>query len=311
MNTICRRRGRYTLGQLTLTSGDPFGLFQMQRELTPTSHLVVYPMTVDISRFALPVGILPGGDALRRRTHYITANASSVRDYVPGDSFNRIHWRSTARRNRLIVKEFELDPLADIWLVPDMNQYAHIAPDKADEFEMARPLWSPLTKFTLAPSTEEYTITVAASLAQHFLRRNRAVGLITYAREREVIQADRGERQLNKIMETLAVIRGEGQVPIDHLAQTEADQIPRGTTMIIISPSTSESLITVTRHLERRGIRVIVVLIDPASFGGPRSSAALKPLIQGAGTPTYLVKCDDALETVLSQQHGSRHFMPA
>jgi uncharacterized protein (DUF58 family) len=44
-----------------------------------------------------------------------------VRDYEPGDSFSRIHWRSTARRDRLVVKEFELDPLADIWIVPDMS----------------------------------------------------------------------------------------------------------------------------------------------------------------------------------------------
>jgi hypothetical protein len=55
-------------------------------------------------------GLLSGGEALRRRTHYVTTNASGVRDYAPGDSFSRIHWRSTARRNRLIVKEFELDP---------------------------------------------------------------------------------------------------------------------------------------------------------------------------------------------------------
>ena len=40
------------------------------------------------------------GEALRRRTHYVTTNAAGVRDYAPGDSFGRIHWPSTARRNR-------------------------------------------------------------------------------------------------------------------------------------------------------------------------------------------------------------------
>jgi uncharacterized protein (DUF58 family) len=66
-----------------------------------------------------------GGDALRRRTHYITTNASGVRDYAPGDPFNRIHWKSTARKDRLIVKEFELDPLADVWLILDLWSGAH------------------------------------------------------------------------------------------------------------------------------------------------------------------------------------------
>jgi uncharacterized protein (DUF58 family) len=114
--SICRERGRFRLGPLSLTTGDPFGLFQVTRQVPQTNHIVVYPMTFELPDFTLPLGPMPGGDALRRRTHYVTANASGVRDYAPGDSFNRIHWRSTARRDRLISKEFELDPLSDIWL---------------------------------------------------------------------------------------------------------------------------------------------------------------------------------------------------
>jgi len=312
VNTICMRRGRYTLGPLTLTCGDPFGLFQMQRELTPTSHMVVYPMTVDIARFALPVGFLPGGDALRRRTHYITVNAAGVRDYAPGDSFNRIHWRSTARRDQLIVKEFELDPLADIWLFPDMHQAVHrVAPEREREEEpaMDRPLlWRSLEEYQLDPSTEEYVVTVAASLAQYFLRHDRAVGMVTYAQEREVIQADRGERQLNKILETLAVARGLGEVPIDHVLYAEIDQLPRGTTLIVITPATNEPIVTLTRHLERRGVRVMVVLVDPASFAPGSSAEGVAAMLRMASTPTYLVRRDDALEEVLSQRVGPQHY---
>lgn len=313
VNTLCLWRGRYVLGPITLTCGDPFGLFQMKRELTPTSHVVVYPMTVPIARFALPVGILPGGDALRRRTHYITANAAGVREYVPGDSFNRIHWRSTARRDRLIVKEFELDPLADIWLFPDLHRAVQLSfqePGEQDPraIHSSRPLrWTLPEEHRLAPSTEEYTVTIAASLAQHFLRRDRAVGLITYAQEREVIQADRGERQLNKILETLAVVRGQGAASIDHVLYAEVDQLPRGTTLIVITPATSEQLVFLARHLERRGVRVMMVLVDPASFGALFSAAGIADLLRGGGTPTYVVRRDDSLEEVLSQRAGLKH----
>ncbi len=314
VNTLCLQRGRYTLGPITLTCGDPFGLFQMKRTLTPTSHVVVYPMTVPIARFALPVGILPGGDALRRRTHYITANAAGVRDYVPGDSFNRIHWRSTARRDRLIVKEFELDPLADIWLFPDLHRAVQLSvevPREEDDtaVDRSRPLrWTLPEEHRLAPSTEEYTVTIAASLAQHFLRRDRAVGLITYAQEREVIQADRGVRQLNKILETLAVVRGHGAASIDHVLYAEVDQLPRGTTLIVITPATSEQLVFLARHLERRGVRVLMVLVDPASFGARFSAAGIADLLRAGGTPTYVVRRDDALEEVLSQRAGMQHY---
>jgi uncharacterized protein (DUF58 family) len=269
------------------------------------------PMTVELDRFALPIGILPGGDALRRRTHHVTANAAGVRDYAPGDSFNRIHWKSTARRGELIVKEFELDPLADIWIMPDMYWGAQLVAESESHpqaHERSRALWTPLSKFELDAATEEYVVTVAASLAQHFLRRDRAVGMIAYAQERELIQADRGERQLSKIMETLAVIRSTGQVPIDHLLNAEAEQIPRGTTLIIVTPSAHETTATAARQLERRGARVIVVLIDPGSFGGRKSAVGVKALLQAAGTPTYLVRCGDALEEVLSQRAGPQRY---
>src|SRR5690606_17598161 len=236
VTTICRERGRYQLGPISLSTSDPFGFFPMERELTPTTNVVVYPMTVDIHQFALPLGILPGGDALRRRTHYVPTNAAGVRDYAPGDSFGRIHWPSTARRNRIIVKEFELDPLADIWIVPDMSVFGHARTQEQEETERSErdmPAWMVLAKseeFKLPESTEEYTVTVAASLAQFFLRRDRALGMLAYGQSREVVQPDRGERQLNRILETLAVLRATGQVPIQNAVQAELQLFPRGTT---------------------------------------------------------------------------------
>ena len=121
VETVCALRGEFQLGPLTVISGDPFGLFRSPRRVGATDSLMVYPMTVNLNRVILPVGFLSGGDAQRQLTHQITTNASSIRDYVPGDSINRIHWRSTARTGDIMVKEFELDPLVDIWLFSDFS----------------------------------------------------------------------------------------------------------------------------------------------------------------------------------------------
>lgn len=308
VNTICQTRGRYRLGPIQLITSDPFGLFPMQRDLTPTANVVVYPLTIDIHQFALPIGVLPGGDALRRRTHYVTTNAAGVRDYAPGDSFSRIHWPSTARRERLIVKEFELDPLADIWLVVDMAIFSHLsasqvplpAPKPVKPGEL--PSWLRLKdeEYQLPDSTEEYTVTIAASLARHFLRIDRAVGLLAYGQSHEVIQPDRGERQSNRILETLAVIRAEGQVAIEDVLDAESQVFPRGTTVIVISPSTHQELATTVRQLTRRGLRMVTILIDPQSFGGAYSSGPLAEILQAGSLITYHVRCGDDLTAVLS-----------
>src|SRR5947207_1018192 len=83
----------------------PFGLFQATRHISATSRVLIYPATVTVFDFAAPTGLLSGGDAQRQRAHFVTTNAAGVREYAPGDSFNRIHWPSTARKERLLVKE--------------------------------------------------------------------------------------------------------------------------------------------------------------------------------------------------------------
>ena len=316
--TICQQRGRYQLGPVRISTSDPFGLFVLTRELKATTNVVVFPMTVDIHQFTLPAGLLSGGDALRRRTHYVTTNAAGVRDYAPGDSYNRIHWRSTARRNRLIVKEFELDPLADIWIIPDMSEFHHfVGQPEVEErpqttrgniWDRQRDQWQPRLRdneFRLPPTTEEYTVTVAASLAQYFLRRDRAVGLFAYGQVHEILQPDRGERQLNRILETLAVLRAQGKISIQDMLSAESDLLPRGTTVIIVTPTTDELWVNSARELKRRGLRVVNVMVNPASFGAAESTDPVQGLMEASGLATYVVNKDDNLTEVLSAPRGS------
>ena len=309
--TFCRLRGRYRLGPLQISSSDPFGLFPLKKSFEATTHVVIYPLTVDIQGFALPLGVLPGGDALRRRTHYVTTNSAGVREYAPGDSFGRIHWPSSARRDRLIVKEFELDPLSDIWIIIDMYQSDHVA-GKVEQNSDSRASWldDPFERiqtnkeYTLPESTEEYTITVAASLAQYFLRVDRSVGMIAYGQTHEVLQPDRGERQLNRIFETLAVIRAQGNVPIEDVIELESPHFPRGGTLILITPGAREAIVKGVQLLDRKGLRIVSILIDPESFGGSRSAAHLESLMQGANQLTYSVKSGDNLSAALSDPTG-------
>jgi uncharacterized protein (DUF58 family) len=308
VKTRCLQRGRFVLGPLTLTSGDPFGLFTFSRRVDELGQnaLIVYPATVDVPAFAPLVGFLPGGDTIHRRTPYVTTNVAGVRDYAPGDGFNRIHWPSTARTGRLISKEFELDPTADVWLLLDLERVAQaelVWARLAAEREQRLP-WEPGPELVLVPSTVEYGVTIVASLAKHFIARDRAVGFIAYSYHREVIPADRGERQLAKILETLAVIRAEGQIPLAEIVAAEGMQLRRNTTAIIVTSSDQPYWIAAARSLTQRGIRTIAVLIDPKSFGHTRSNEPLATELAASGIPTYLVRAGDDLAQALARPHA-------
>jgi uncharacterized protein (DUF58 family) len=306
LRTRCLQRGRFTLGPITLTSGDPFGLFRMSRRLdspAPATFLV-YPATVDVPSFAPLIGFLPGGDTMRRRTSFVTTNVSGVREYAPGDSFNRIHWPSTARMGRLISKEFELDPTADIWLFLDLERDVQLeAPAPSLDSPMVPMPWEPRRPFALAPSTVEYGITIVASLAKHFVAQDRAVGFIAYAPHREIIPADRGERQLSKILETLAVIRAEGEIPLAEIVASEGTLLRRNTTAIIVTP-TDRDFAVAARDVIERGVRVVCVLIERQSFGHPRSNQDMVNQLAISGMATYLVKEGDDLAEALATPHA-------
>jgi uncharacterized protein (DUF58 family) len=154
----------------------------------------------------------------------------------------------------------------------------------------------------LAPSTEEYGVTVTASLAKHFIVRNRSVGMVSYAQQREVVPADRGERQLSKILETLAVIKGTGRIPLAQVMAAEGLHLVRGTTIIVITSSPDKNWVTASRHLEQRGLRVIAVLVALDSFGGELKMEEVTAELAAGGTPTYIVREGDDLAEVLSQR---------
>ena len=190
MRTICRVRGRFRLGPATLRAGDPFGLFEKREIVTQPQTVVVYPATTPLPGFPLPGGALLGGSNQRRRTDQVTTNAAGIRDYAPGDAFSRIHWLSTARTNRLVVKEFEPDPIADLWIALDMHADVHGGD------------WP--------ESTEEYGVHAAASVARHFLQNGWAVGLLATGEQHHDLPPERGDRQMLKLLEEFAVIAPTG-----------------------------------------------------------------------------------------------------
>jgi uncharacterized protein (DUF58 family) len=235
---------------------------------------------VDLSSFELPTGELPGETRLRRRTHNITPNASGIREYAPGDSYNRIHWPTTARMGKIMVKEFELDPSSDVWIFLDMHRDVQAG-------------------FALE-STEEYGVTIAASLAKRFLDANRSVGMVSYGQHHEIIHPDKGTRQLSKMLESLAVIRALGDVPVAEMIVAEGQLFGRNTGLIIITPSTDETWVASLQQLGSRGVKAVVILLEASTFGAAENSLMVVSRLAAGEVPTYLVKQGDSLEQALS-----------
>jgi hypothetical protein len=115
-----------------------------------------------------------------------------------------------------------------------------------------------------------------------------------------VLPSDRSGRQLSKILESMALLRAEGRLPLQALVDAQAKNLPRGSTVILITPAAGDSVLLTVEHLQRRGMRPVAVLLDAASFGGALSSTRIAGNLASLKVPVFQVKNGDDLGGVLS-----------
>jgi len=121
------RRGRFSLDAVTVASRGPLGLFAARRKVPSTGRvgvsgrITVWPRTrpVPSGVMAHLVPVLEGGaSGVRTRQ---AEDLYGVRDYRRGDSPAHIHWRSSARRGALVVREFERQVTPGAAIVVDLD----------------------------------------------------------------------------------------------------------------------------------------------------------------------------------------------
>jgi uncharacterized protein (DUF58 family) len=306
--TWLTRRGAFPLGPTSLTSGDPFGLFRMRNSFPAQDSLVVLPMIFDLASFSSPPGLIPGGPVIHRKAMDVTPHAAGVREYVPGDPMKRIHWPTTVRRGQVMVKEFEQDPQAEVWLFLDAQESVHYERPQRGRDQRSDPLlfkvdaflFSKRPEFHLPAATLEYGVTIAASLAHYFIGQRRAVGLVTSGRAFTAISAERSERQEGKILETLAFVEARSRLSLAGLVAAQAGQLAQGSSAILITPTVSPELLVAVDELQRRSLRPMVILLDARTFGGPPGSDNLIRSLAEHRVPVCPIDCDADLGAVLA-----------
>ena len=105
-DTLCHRRGIYTFGPVLVESSAPFGLFRYGRELETPLEVTVLPQVLPMPSL-LSLG-LREAEPLSMSRSRAPGEFRGVRDFQSGDPDRNIHWRASARRGRLVVKEFDI-----------------------------------------------------------------------------------------------------------------------------------------------------------------------------------------------------------
>ena len=252
---LFQRRGLYTLGPTRLQASDPFGIFTLTVFDHHSDTMLVTPPVLPLRQLS----ITPGGWAgdQQRRRHALEREISDVgvRNYAPGDSLKRIHWRVSAHSDTLIVRQLEAVSSADWWIFVDL--------------EAATQAGSGLD------STLELSIVLAASLAMHGLKERRRVGLALAGPKLVWLEPRADLAQRWRILRALSMAEA-GMRPLADLMA--AGRLAQTAALVVITPSHEPGWVAAIGR-QRGASKATAFLVDPGEFGGQtdpgRVSAAL------------------------------------
>ncbi len=271
--TICQQRGHFTLGGWSLRTSDPLGLFEAVLHFDKKLEIVIHPPVNTALPFALPSGFGQGQTRMQQRDWQAAINAAGVRDYRPNDPLNHIHWRTTARRSQLTIREFERDTAGDIWILLDMDAAVQVG--------------------TGLHGTVEQSILIAAALTARGLSSGRAIGLAAYSSNPQIVPPARGEGQRWAILEALAVVSADFTTPLPQAITDLSRIIQRGSAVLVVTSSTDPALVAALYALRQLGIAVHCALFDRVSFGSDGDSTAFQGELQRLNFTTTRIQKDD------------------
>jgi uncharacterized protein (DUF58 family) len=278
-------RGRYPFGDAVLVLEDPFGLERRDVALPASGALLVYPrLTALDSLFSETGAHAQDGRRLllRRPTGF---DLHSVRDYEQGESLRKVHWRSTARRGKLMVKDLEDAPRDETAVLLDASAgvVAGAPPDSSFDMQVRA---------------------AGSILAAHAQRGRRAV-LVVNAAERETQQVRAEDNEWHRALELLAAAEPTGETPLAAALADDSSAAARALEVTVVTAQLTPALVDrlVQRALNRRG--VALVYVDAPTFAGGEETVEPALLrLQAAGIPVAVLRRGDDLATRL----GGRLF---
>lgn len=263
-------RGIFTLGPTEVLTGDPFGLFSSSQTFNSFEKIVILPKYQKITSFPDTAGYLVGGSARKTRNTEISPYAVSVREYYPSDPLRRINWKASAKHGKLMVKEFEDDPQSTVWVFLDadgeVNYQAKVLPQNQQE---AAGFWNRqrANSESLFADSLEYAISLVASVCDYYISEARSVGFCSNCQQLVILPPEGSVRQLDKMLEILATIQPSEKNSIYELMLLQGNQLAKGNTIVIFSANSSNEFIEALKRFVIRGFAVVLVSIDPNSFG--------------------------------------------
>jgi len=267
---LLRKRGIYPVGSALARSGDLFGLYEAADSVGQKDQITVFPHLLLQRGEQLPP-VNPLGDQRSHRRLLDDPNSPmGVREYLPEDSFRRVHWPATARTGQLQVKVYQ--PTCAEVLVVCLNVATY------------HRHWE-----GYYPALFEHMLSLTATTICQAIERGNRVGLLSNGSQLNAdqpyhIAPGRSPAQLSKLLTALAGAAPVPAVGFERFLLREIPKVPYGSSLLIltaiVSPELAETLLTLKKH-ERK--LTLLSLAEEAPPFIPGIACIHQPFVEAYG----------------------------
>jgi uncharacterized protein (DUF58 family) len=242
---VAEKRGAYILKNIQVTVGDIFGLSAESKETENYLEILVYPKLKDISSFRFHNTSFQGNNTVKRWILKDTLLIKGIREYSVEDSLRDIHWKSSLKMNKLMVKDYDTTSDKNIIIILDV--------------QCGEPAWSHIIEEQI-----ENGIKVTVSLANKAISEGFSTGLWTNARINSMMDNMNGEvmpslNSFKKILELAARIDTGVTAELDEYLRQKGKRFNQNDTYILITSFLSENSREILGRLCKKGYRFKLV----------------------------------------------------
>lgn len=274
-------RGRHVLEPLEVTITDPLGLERVTLEFGRAVDVLVRPRIPRLTAATASHGAHDAGDsrsAVRRPTGF---EIHAVRDYAPGEPLRSVHWPSTARRGRLMVKELDDSPRDDLVVILDQDPEGVTGESGRSSFDAA--------------------VRAAGAIARAEVQLHRRVSIAGSAPATALEIRSLGH-DWEVALDALAVVQPVVGARIDAALRHPVTAVARARELIVVT-GRPDRAVEALLEMRRTGRVTSLVAIASETFAGrPRST--VPALLRAAfhGVPVSVIEAGVPIEDALAAQ---------
>ena len=266
------RRGNYRLDRAYLEGSSPLGFWAVRKATPVQSEIRVYPNLLSDRKHLAALFLNRGAFGLHAQRQIGKGrDFEKLREYVPGDSFDEIHWKATARRGKPITKVFQIEKTQEVYVIIDASRLS--AREVSSKFKV------PSSKLSeqdgSAASNEESGttilerfVTAALVLGLAAERQGDLFGLITFSDKVEkLVRAKNGQAHYSACRDALYTLQPRIVTPdFDELCASIRLRLRRRALLLFLTslddPALAESFVR-NMELIRRQHVVLVNMLQP------------------------------------------------